>query len=115
MNEEIWFKVIQLKYSLNPTKEIPRLADEVAEEFANVDDVALKTLAKSIKDNKNNTKILKVLVDNLIHIARREFRSDILRADKEAETESIKEKKQKPSEKKEDNRETAKIDMSNFI
>ncbi len=90
-DEAKWFKVIQLKYSLNPTKEISKLADDVAEEFENVNDVALKTLAKSIKENKNNKEVLTVLIDNLIQISRREYKSEILQADAKADI--IKEKK----------------------
>jgi hypothetical protein len=98
-----WFKVIQLKYALNPSpkEEISKLADMVAKEFENVDDVALNTLSNSIKENKNNKEVLTILVDNLIKIAREEYPIEIFELDAKTKTKEEKQKTSKTEESKE--------------
>lgn len=88
-----WFKVIQLKYALKPPKEeISKLADIVAQEFENIDNTALKTLGRSIKENKNNKEILIVLVNNLIQIANEEYPIEIFSLAEEETTHTKEEK-----------------------
>lgn len=66
-----WFKIlIQLKYALNPPeqREISSLANEVAEELKNNEDVSIRKLSNQIKQNLENNDILTALVDTIVDI-----------------------------------------------
>jgi len=57
-------------YALNPIKiENSKLAQEIATDFKDFDDVAISSLARSIGENKSNDDVLRVLIDNFVSIA----------------------------------------------
>lgn len=63
-------KIIQLKYALNPPtgNEIPILVDNIFEEFKNDNNSAIRTLVKSMRENKGKTENLRLLFDNFLAI-----------------------------------------------
>ncbi len=75
-----WFKLIQLKYALDPPSEseIDNLVDAVADELSNDSDVSIKTLAISVRENKNDRNSLKLLIDNIVKILSQKYPNLIL-------------------------------------
>jgi len=65
-----WFKVIQLKYALNPPKpeEISNLANEVAEQLGDNEDASIRILSSKIKQNLKDTNALRLLINSIVDI-----------------------------------------------
>lgn len=74
-----WFKVIQLQYALNPEQmDIDKMIDIVADDLRDDEDVAIRTLAESMKENKDHKDVLKILINNLVNIVSKKHPNQIL-------------------------------------